>query len=51
MLLQTDMNRIERGCDSTKCAETTYFHCDFSNQNENERMREKCNQEKKHGNR
>ena len=37
ILLQTDMNSINNGWDSTKLAETPYFHCRPSVQNKNER--------------
>ena len=37
ILLQTGMNSINIGWDSAKWAETPYFHCSPSSQNENER--------------
>ena len=33
ILLQTDMNSINNGWDTTKRAETPYFHCDLSSWN------------------
>ena len=40
ILLQADMNSINNGWDSAKRAETPYFHCGPSGQNENERKRQ-----------
>ena len=37
VLLQTDMNSVNNGWDSTKRAETPCFHCGLSGQNEYER--------------
>ena len=37
MLLQTNTNSINNGRDSTKRAETPYFHCGPSSHNKNER--------------
>ena len=37
ILLQTDMNSINNGWDSTKWEKTPYFHCGPSSQNENEK--------------
>ena len=39
ILLQTNMNSINNGWDSTRLAETPYFHCGLSGQNENDRKR------------
>ena len=48
ILLQTDMNGINNGWDSTKRAETPYFHCGPSSQNENGMVNEKKKHENKY---